>query len=47
MKKLAIKIYDTSAAPQGWVLLIRGVKRILAALALVLVFATFQNLANL
>nr|DAJ95866.1 MAG TPA: hypothetical protein [Caudoviricetes sp.] len=47
MKKLAIKIYDTSAAPQGWALLIRGVKRFLAALALVLVFTIFQNLANL
>nr|DAQ98818.1 MAG TPA: hypothetical protein [Caudoviricetes sp.] len=38
---------ECSFSPQEWALLIRGVKRFLAALALVLVFAIFQNLANL
>lgn len=38
---------ERSFSPQGWVLLTRGVKRVLAALALVLVLSIFQNLANL
>nr|DAP93722.1 MAG TPA: hypothetical protein [Caudoviricetes sp.] len=38
---------ERSFSPQGWALLIRGVKKVLAALALVLVLSIFQNLANL
>ena len=56
MKKVAIRIYDAAGVPRralgsspslGRTLFIRGAKRFLAALALVLVFAIFQNLANL
>lgn len=56
MKKVAIRIYDADGAPRrvpggypslGRALFIRGVKRFLAALGLVLVLAICQNLANL
>lgn len=38
---------ECSFSPQRWALFIRGVKKVLAALALVLVLSIFQNLANL
>ena len=56
MKKVAIRIYDAAGVPRrvlgsspplGRALFIRGAKRFLAALGLVLVLAICQNLANL
>lgn len=56
MKKVAIRIYDAAGVPcralghspsLGCALFIRGAKRFLAALGLVLVLAICQNLANL
>ena len=56
MKKIAIRIYDAAGVPRRVLgsspslrraLFIRGTKRFLAALGLVLVLAICQNLANL
>ena len=56
MKKVTSRIYDAAGVPRrvlgssqplGRALFIRGAKRFLAALGLVLVLAICQNLANL